>query len=94
MNCCFCGKKIDEKFSHDSRPIVSTNGTRCCSECNANIVIPTRLKVWTSENECQAKIRLLEIKATNEMKRHQAVMRSAGETIQKLRERIEELEKK
>ena len=46
MICCFCKREIDEKSSHDIRPLVSTDGNRCCSDCNQNIVIANRLKFW------------------------------------------------
>lgn len=50
INCCFCGKEIEMKQSHDPRPIVSNNGDRCCEHCNANIVVPTRIQIWKSDN--------------------------------------------
>ena len=46
MICCFCKREIDEKSSHDIRPLVSADGNRCCSDCNQNIVIANRLKFW------------------------------------------------
>lgn len=42
IRCCFCGKEIDFLNSHDPRPIISQYGSRCCLECNNNIVCPTR----------------------------------------------------
>ena len=50
IKCCFCGKEIEMKQSHDPRPIVSNNGDRCCEHCNANIVVPTRIQIWKSDN--------------------------------------------
>lgn len=40
--CCFCGKKY-ANYGNDIWPIVTSNGGRCCDECNMNIVAPTRI---------------------------------------------------
>ena len=53
ITCCFCGRPIKYKESHDPRPIVSKYGLRCCLQCNNNIVCPTRLKVWDWETKAR-----------------------------------------
>lgn len=49
FKCCFCHKEI-EGYGNDPRPLVSNYGERCCDDCNANIIIPNRLKFWSAEN--------------------------------------------
>lgn len=51
IKCCLCLKEITFKDSHDIRPIISNYGERCCKECNENIVIPTRQKIWEYTGE-------------------------------------------
>lgn len=46
--CCFCGKQFNN-YGNDIRPLVSRRGDRCCNDCNAEIVIPNRLKFWTND---------------------------------------------
>ena len=43
--CCFCGKIIDKYSTNDARPIkvAGLDFAGCCDECNARIVIPTRI---------------------------------------------------
>lgn len=64
IKCCLCGKEIAEKYSHDPRPIISNNGNRCCAECNNNIVIPTRLQIWKSDDSFELDI----LKTTDEIR--------------------------
>ncbi|WP_300924573.1 hypothetical protein [uncultured Clostridium sp.] len=46
--CCFCGKTYTN-YGNDIRPLVTLSGeTRCCNECNNNIVIPNRMKFWNT----------------------------------------------
>ena len=49
--CAICGDIILVGERHDPRPIVSERGEFCCSECNEEVVIPTRRKVWTVDDE-------------------------------------------
>lgn len=42
--CCFCGEEI-EGFGNNPQPL--KNGGRCCDKCNAELVIPERLKLWS-----------------------------------------------
>lgn len=49
MDCCFCGKPVEYILNgNDPRPIKITGEETpiCCNECNARIVIPTRLNTW------------------------------------------------
>lgn len=50
INCCFCKKEIDITSSHNTRPVVTLNGDRCCEQCNLEIVIPSRLEIWKTED--------------------------------------------
>jgi len=38
--CSICYREYDD-FGHNAAPI---NNGRCCSECNSDIVIPTRIR--------------------------------------------------
>lgn len=54
--CCFCGKEVEYAVNgHNPRPIAFGTGIKpiCCSECNENIVIPTRKKIWSVDREKQ-----------------------------------------
>ncbi len=56
MNCDICGNPIDIHYDkkgeaywtegHNARPVV--NG-RCCDRCNAEVVIPARIKKYNEE---------------------------------------------
>lgn len=48
LRCCFCGTEI-EGYGNDPRPIKTARGDRCCDECNALIVVPTRIAVWKED---------------------------------------------
>jgi DNA-directed RNA polymerase subunit RPC12/RpoP len=39
--CSICGKPIESGFGHNAQPV---NDGRCCDDCNARVVLPTRLK--------------------------------------------------
>ena len=41
FTCSICGKEIKGEFSNNAQPV---NDGRCCSYCNANVVIPARIK--------------------------------------------------
>lgn len=56
ITCCFCNKEINVTESHSARPIVTLNGDRCCVECNANIVCPTRISVWKEQDALRKKM--------------------------------------
>ena len=49
FTCAICGYLIIAGEKHDIRPIISERGEFCCSECNEEVVIPTRNKVWTMD---------------------------------------------
>ena len=44
MNCCICGKTI-ENFGNNPYPYVRVEKARCCNNCNAVHVTPLRLKL-------------------------------------------------
>jgi hypothetical protein len=47
LECSICHKPIEVEpgtnwaYGHNAQPV---NDGRCCSDCNSNVVIPTRLK--------------------------------------------------
>lgn len=52
--CCFCGKPTTYSINgNDPRPIKIKDNPHaiCCNECNAKIVIPTRIEVWGNYTE-------------------------------------------
>ena len=40
--CCFCGARVVEPFSNNAQPVMDG---RCCSDCNATVVLPARLSL-------------------------------------------------
>ena len=42
INCCFCGKTINERKSNNPDPANTVRGSRCCLECDYKIVLPAR----------------------------------------------------
>lgn len=40
INCCLCGDNVSEMMSHNARPVKEG---RCCYQCNAEVVVPTRM---------------------------------------------------
>lgn len=49
--CCFCGKTIDAKSGNNAYPLrpesyFGSEENRCCDQCNAELVIPTRVYIW------------------------------------------------
>ena len=54
LKCCFCGGKVIWGInSNDPRPIKIDNDDLpvCCDECNAKIVIPTRISIWPLDDK-------------------------------------------
>lgn len=43
-----CGKEY-EGCGNNAQPV---NNGRCCDECNAKVVIPTRMHEWTWKEHC------------------------------------------
>ena len=48
--CCICGAKLPLAFSHDPKPVrpeswYGESENRCCSDCNADIVLPARMSI-------------------------------------------------
>lgn len=41
--CCFCGKEINNLNSNDPSPACLEQNATCCTECNFNIVLPSRV---------------------------------------------------
>jgi len=41
--CVVYGKKIDDKYGHNPKPVNDTG--RCCTKCNKSVVIPARTKI-------------------------------------------------
>ncbi len=41
--CCFCGKEINKLNSNDPSPACLEENATCCTECNYNIVLPSRV---------------------------------------------------
>ena len=57
--CCFCEKEIEYKVNgNDPRPIrvKGEEMSICCNECNARIVVPTRVTVWGMEKDLKEKL--------------------------------------
>lgn len=47
--CCICGK-ICTDWGNDPWPVNMSEDARCCDDCNAQIVVPARLKrMYNSE---------------------------------------------
>ena len=45
--CIFCGKELKESESNNAEPFLldGDKNNVCCSDCNNNIVIPTRTRI-------------------------------------------------
>lgn len=41
--CCICGKEF---IGYGNNPAPVKESGRCCDECNATIVVPTRIEQW------------------------------------------------
>lgn len=48
IECCICGEPV-EGFGHNPFPL---KGEACCSFCDANVVLPARIK-WMFEIDKQ-----------------------------------------
>lgn len=46
LKCCICGKEIN---GHGNNPYPVKDDGRCCAECNATVVIPERIKLFTNK---------------------------------------------
>ncbi len=47
ITCCFCGTDMLWKNSNNPWPLIDDDKSRCCNMCNANKVIPERLRHMT-----------------------------------------------
>ena len=43
--CCLCGGKYN-RGGHNPEPVDNRNDSRCCQNCNSNIVIPVRREYY------------------------------------------------
>ena len=41
--CCFCGKEVNKLDRNDPSPACLEENATCCTECNYNIVLPSRV---------------------------------------------------
>lgn len=82
--CCFCGKEIDKYNTHDARPIkvAGLDFAGCCEDCNARIVIPTRIAMK------------LDINMANELEMLREHKKNADMTIELFAEKCRRLEKR
>lgn len=55
FRCSICGKNVVSEV-HNTNPIVSLNGSRCCDKCYREIVVPTLSAVI--HKECELRLRL------------------------------------
>ena len=44
--CSICNMEHGDKYGHNAQPI---NNGRCCSVCNIEVVIPTRIKLFQAQ---------------------------------------------
>ncbi len=49
IRCVFCGQEVALKMSHDPRPASDTG--RACGKCNAEVVMPARMKQAKGEQQ-------------------------------------------
>ena len=47
--CCFCGEVMREPFTNNPWPANADDEARCCSDCDAMIVIPARMKMASEQ---------------------------------------------
>lgn len=97
--CCFCGKEVEYKVNvNDPRPI-RVKGEEmpiCCNECNARIVVPTRVAVWGMEKDLKEK---LAEKDSAEQSKYQNVLEltkmctEKDKQIEQLKQQISEKDK-
>lgn len=47
FTCCICGEEFEDYTGHNPWPVVDdeTGEKVCCAVCNANVVIPARMKL-------------------------------------------------
>jgi hypothetical protein len=48
--CCLCGKNIEGEYGNNASPYGDSNNSTCCDDCNAYIVIPTRIQQTLGEH--------------------------------------------
>lgn len=47
IKCCFCGKEMPFRESNNPDPADTRIGSRCCLDCNYDIVLPARSMINT-----------------------------------------------
>ena len=52
MKCSICNIKHEDEYGHNAQPI---NNGRCCSVCNIEVVIPTRIKLFQAQLDYKPK---------------------------------------
>lgn len=52
--CCICGRKF-MGMGHNPAPVCEEPGERCCSECNEETVIPTRIIDYFMKKQAEQK---------------------------------------
>jgi hypothetical protein len=50
--CSICNIKHEDEYGHNAQPI---NNGRCCSVCNIEVVIPTRIKLFQAQLDYKPK---------------------------------------
>lgn len=48
--CCICGK-ICTDWGNNPWPVNTSEDARCCDDCNANIVVPARMRQMFGRKE-------------------------------------------
>lgn len=50
MKCCFCNADI-VGYGNSIRPLIRQKNSKCCDDCNRDIIIPLRMMEYLSERE-------------------------------------------
>lgn len=48
--CCICGKKFTG-WGNNPWPVIEDDSARCCDDCNAEIVVPARMRQMFGRKE-------------------------------------------
>lgn len=52
--CCICGCQV-EGIGHNPSPVIKRKGAVCCNMCDANVVLPARLKEMRAKDRAKHK---------------------------------------
>ena len=56
QKCCLCGTKFNEfEFGNNPSPLMKKDGEKCCDECNVNLVIESRILLYSLSKQEQKK---------------------------------------